>query len=379
MTHSPVPLTKLGSSQERTVLELREKGVGCHSSSQPDTSGMPLVAIVGCPNVGKSVLFNALTGAYVTVSNFPGTTVEVSRGKGRIGDTEVGVVDTPGMYSLLPITEEERVGRSILLQEQPTVVIHVVDAKNLERMLPMTLQLIEAGLPVILDVNLMDEARRLGVQVDVAVLEHELGVPVVATTLTRRQGVEQLKKRIAAYLDGSPDNDLSPSTQITVQYPSVIEDALRETGERLDDVYPITGRAVTMLLLQGDEQAASRIRECKGTEADELLRRLEATRARFNRPVSYVIVQKQRDVVRGILEHLLRDRAKATGCRPGYPRASDDLATAARLRLCRTAQRSDDEPVDRHPPAADRVVPDVRVRRCAGGANARRFPRVNRL
>ena len=74
----------------------------CHSGPQADTDGLPLVAIVGCPNVGKSVLFNALTGAYVTVSNFPGTTVEVSRGKGRFDGTEVGVVDTPGNRNAMP-------------------------------------------------------------------------------------------------------------------------------------------------------------------------------------------------------------------------------------------------------------------------------------
>lgn len=114
-----------------------------HGGPQANVTGLPLVAVVGCPNVGKSVLFNALTGAYVTVSNYPGTTVEVARGKGRLRDAEVGVVDTPGMYGLLPITEEERVARRILLEERPAVVVHVVDAKNLGRMLPMTFQLME--------------------------------------------------------------------------------------------------------------------------------------------------------------------------------------------------------------------------------------------
>ena len=76
----------------------------CHNGRQANTSGLPLVAIVGSPNVGKSVLFNTLTGAYVTVSNYPGTTVEVSRGKGRLGETTVGVIDTPGMYRLVPLT-----------------------------------------------------------------------------------------------------------------------------------------------------------------------------------------------------------------------------------------------------------------------------------
>jgi ferrous iron transport protein B len=104
------------------------------------------VGIVGSPNVGKSVIFNNLTGAYVTVSNYPGTTVDVSRGRARIDDEEIEIVDTPGMYSLLPITEEERVARVILLEEEPEVILHVVDSKNLERMLPLTIQFIEAGL-----------------------------------------------------------------------------------------------------------------------------------------------------------------------------------------------------------------------------------------
>lgn len=102
------------------------------------------IVLVGSPNVGKSVLFNALTGAYTVVSNYPGTSVEVSRGNCEIEGVSYQVLDTPGMYSLLPITEEERVGREILLKEKAHTVVHVIDARNLERMLPMTLQLVEA-------------------------------------------------------------------------------------------------------------------------------------------------------------------------------------------------------------------------------------------
>src|SRR5450759_917212 len=105
------------------------------------------VALVGNPNVGKSVLFNALTGAYVTVSNYPGTSVEVSRGNAVVDGETWQVIDTPGMYSIHTITEEERVAREILLNETPDVVVHVLDARNLERMLAMPLQLFEADLP----------------------------------------------------------------------------------------------------------------------------------------------------------------------------------------------------------------------------------------
>ena len=158
------------------------------------------VAIVGNPNVGKSVIFNSLTGAYVTVSNYPGTTVNVSRGKAKIEGEEFEIVDTPGMYSLMPITEEERVARSILLEEKPEVVLHVVDAKNLERMLPFTLQLIEAKLPVILELNMMDETKAAGIEVDIKQLEQELGIPVAATVATTGQGIKALRRTLVEYV-----------------------------------------------------------------------------------------------------------------------------------------------------------------------------------
>ena len=165
-------------------------------------NGLRTVGIVGSPNVGKSVVFNRLTGAYVTVANYPGTTVDVSRGKAKINGLEFEVVDTPGMYSFLPITEEERVARSILLDEKPGVVLHVVDAKNLERMLPLTLQLIEAGLPVILDLNMIDETGAAGITVDARRLEEELGIPVVATVAITGRGLETLRRRLADYVTG---------------------------------------------------------------------------------------------------------------------------------------------------------------------------------
>lgn len=161
---------------------------------------MRKIAIVGSPNVGKSVMFNNLTGTYATVSNYPGTTVEVARGRGRIGNEEFEIIDTPGMYSILPITEEERVARSILLNENPCVILHIIDAKNLERMLPLTLQLQEAGLPVILVLNIIDEARNSGIRIDVNSLEKELNIPVVETVSTTGEGLDILKGKIETYV-----------------------------------------------------------------------------------------------------------------------------------------------------------------------------------
>jgi ferrous iron transport protein B len=163
------------------------------------TPGLEKIAIVGNPNVGKSVLFNNLTGNYVTVSNYPGTSVEVSRGAFKVEGEEFEVIDTPGIYSFSPITEEERVARKILIGERLHMVIHVVDAKNLERMLPFTLQLMEAHLPVILVLNMMDEAEKTGVEIDIDLLERELGIPVTGTVSTTGKGMDILKRRIREY------------------------------------------------------------------------------------------------------------------------------------------------------------------------------------
>jgi len=183
------------------TISFRQRSSSCHGEGlKIDSDGLKKIGIVGSPNVGKSVVFNNLTGAYVTVSNYPGTTVDVSRGKTAIDGQEFEVVDTPGMYSLLPITEEERVARSILLDESPEAMLHVVDAKNLERMLPFTLQLIEAGFPVILDLNMMDEAEAAGIEINVKYLEEELGIPVVTTVATTGRGLETLRRRLRTYV-----------------------------------------------------------------------------------------------------------------------------------------------------------------------------------
>ncbi|MGI6712646.1 MAG: FeoB small GTPase domain-containing protein [Bacillota bacterium] len=174
------------------------------SNSQGDvnqnTVGLEKIALIGSPNVGKSVLFNSLTGSYVTVSNYPGTTVEVSRGKGRIGSKEYEIIDTPGMYSLMCITEEEKVTRDLLLRERPKVVLHVIDAKNIQRMLPLTFQLIEGGIPVILVLNMMDEAERMGMEINLSGLQQELGIPVVSTVAALNKGIEKLKERVETYV-----------------------------------------------------------------------------------------------------------------------------------------------------------------------------------
>ncbi|MGF1479950.1 MAG: FeoB small GTPase domain-containing protein [Cyanophyceae cyanobacterium] len=161
------------------------------------------IALVGSPNVGKSLLFNLLTGTYVTVSNYPGTTVEVARGQAVVAGENVTIFDTPGMYSLIPITEEEHVARDLMTNQKIDLVIHVVDAKHLGRMLNLTLQLMEAQLPVLLVVNMIDEAQQLGIWVDENKLAYRLGIPVVTMAAAQKVGLKKLTAKVADYVQSS--------------------------------------------------------------------------------------------------------------------------------------------------------------------------------
>lgn len=150
------------------------------------------IVLVGNPNVGKSVIFRLLTGSYVLVSNFPGTTVDVSRGRMTLGGKSYEVIDTPGVNSLVPQSEDERVTCEILLAEKPDVIVQVADAKNLRRTLLVASQLAEFRRPMVLVLNMIDEAQARGIEIDTRGLSELLSVPVVETVAIYSQGKRQL-------------------------------------------------------------------------------------------------------------------------------------------------------------------------------------------
>lgn len=155
---------------------------------------MNTVLLVGSPNVGKSMLFNRLTGQYGTVSNYPGTTVDIHSGKMKLGRNQLQIIDTPGIYGLKPRSGEEQITHRLLVEAAPKWVVHVVDAKNLPRMLPLTLELLNAGFPVILVVNMLDEAHFAGLNIDLDVLSNRLQIPVIGTVASRGSGIDELKR-----------------------------------------------------------------------------------------------------------------------------------------------------------------------------------------
>jgi ferrous iron transport protein B len=155
------------------------------------------IALAGNPNAGKSTLFNQLTGARQHVGNWPGKTVEKKEGRFSYKGIDFNVVDLPGTYSLSAYSLEEQIARDFIVKEKPALVVNVVDAANLERNLYLTTQILETGIPLLLVLNMMDVARRRGIQIDVPKMSELLGgIPVITTTASQREGVEALKQAI---------------------------------------------------------------------------------------------------------------------------------------------------------------------------------------
>ncbi|MDP3791701.1 MAG: ferrous iron transporter B [Candidatus Omnitrophota bacterium] len=162
------------------------------------------IALVGNPNVGKSVIFNSLTGNYVTVSNYPGTTVDVSKGEGKFGAKQYTIIDTPGVNSLTAHSEDEEVTKDILLKSDTAVIVQVADSKNLKRSLLLTLELIEIGIPLVLCLNMSDEAKERGIAIDVKKLADRLGINIVETVAVTGEGIAKLKEAILKTKAPSP-------------------------------------------------------------------------------------------------------------------------------------------------------------------------------
>jgi len=223
----------------------------CHDRkiNFPFPSHLRKIVLAGNPNVGKSVVFNTLTGLYVDVSNFPGTTLEINYG--QVGND--CIIDTPGIYGVSSFNDEERVARDIILSAD--IVINVVDAVHLDRDLFLTQQLIDMGLPVVVALNMVDEAVREGIKVDHERLAQLLGVPVVPTVAVKGQGIEELKKAVACARPGHP---------------------LPELEEMLAPLLPkVHNRAEALLILEGDPWIAAchRLKPMDKREEIYLLRR----------------------------------------------------------------------------------------------------------
>lgn len=160
------------------------------------------VALIGNPNSGKSTLFNALTGARQHVGNYSGVTVEKKEGRLKYNDYEMNIVDLPGTYSLTAYSMDELVARNFIIEEKPDVVIDVVDSSNLERNLYLAVQLMELNVPLVLAFNMSDVSEKQGVTIDKDKLSKLLGVPIVSTVATKKQGINELLDAVIKVVEG---------------------------------------------------------------------------------------------------------------------------------------------------------------------------------
>jgi ferrous iron transport protein B len=256
---------------------------GSSTENRYRDSTLHKVLLIGNPNVGKSALFGLLTGKYVTVSNYPGTTVEVTYGNAVLNKTRSLVIDTPGVNSLVPMSEDEKVTRDILLTDRAGVVVQVADTKNLRRGLLITLQLAEMGVPFMLDLNMDDEAKSRGIMIDQEKLANILGIEVVKTVAIRRSGIDKL-------LNGLQQPRTS---SIAVRHEDAIEGGIRDVSALLPDAY-ISRRALALMILAGDESLKAWLH---ANIQDHVIAEIEKIRqevqSKFNNSLGYLINQRR--------------------------------------------------------------------------------------
>lgn len=246
--------------------------------------------LVGNPNVGKSVVFSSLTGRYREISNYPGTTVEVSVSH-LPGDEKEIVIDTPGVNSLIPHSEDEKVTRNILLESGADRIIQVADAKNLKRALMLFVQFAELEVPMLLVLNMMDEARTRSIHIDTEALSKELGVPVCPTVAPEGRGIKDVKREMK--------NAKIPA--VKPDYPPHIGQAIRQLTKIFGN------RRMAFLYLAASDETKSLIREKRGREKEaagsEILAGLHRE---FSQDLGYMIAQSSRKKAEGIYSRCVR-------------------------------------------------------------------------
>jgi len=279
-----------------TIIENKKQNNRSDRHSAKKKPGLKKIVLVGNPNVGKSAIFNCLTGSYAVVSNYPGTTVEVYRGKAKIDNAEYEIIDTPGMYALTSITEEEKVARNILLEEKPDIVIHVIDAKNIERMLGFTLQLIEADQPLLLVLNMIDELEMSDKKINTDVLLRELHIPVVRTIGTSGKGIKELKKAIKDYKKKN-------AGFIQIKYDN-LENAVSQISSKIDTDLNFSNRSISTLILMEDEEIINKTVK-SGDSRKKIDETVKNIKSKQNKPLNYIITLKRMEAVKNILKNVI--------------------------------------------------------------------------
>ena len=216
------------------------------------------IALIGQPNVGKSTVFNMLTGLNQHVGNWPGKTIEFKKGYLNMGDTQIQLVDLPGTYSLTANSEEERIARDFIIHESPDIVIALLNAAALERNLYLVTELLALDVPILIGLNMMDVAIQEGFEIDVNVLQTALGIPVIPLVATKNQGVKEL---IEAAMDFIKDPSL-----LNPNHPEMSADC-QQAQEKIRQIIenritpPYKEAWIALKLLEGDQEVLEKVKK----------------------------------------------------------------------------------------------------------------------
>ncbi len=211
-----------------------------------------IVALAGNPNTGKSTVFNALTGLRQHTGNWPGKTVTRAEGAFQYNEKKYKLVDLPGTYSLLSTSEDEEVARNFILFGKPDVTVIVVDANRLERNLNLVLQILEITDKAVLCLNLMDEAKRNNIEINIRSLAKDLGIPVVPASARYKEGIPELIQTISDVASGK----IICKPHRIKNIPKDIEEAVRILSDKIKKEFPNipNSRWIAFRLLEGDNQ-----------------------------------------------------------------------------------------------------------------------------
>jgi ferrous iron transport protein B len=265
-----------------------------------DSAATPTLTLVGNANVGKSVIFSLLTGKYVTVSNYPGTTVEIAKGGSSFHGGTYRVIDTPGANSFIPRSEDEKVARDMLFEGNTKTIIQVADSKNLRRSLILTSQLAEMGLPIVLALNMADEAKSAGIRIDVKALADRFDAPVVETVATEKRGINKLKNSIPS---AAPPN-------FKIDYHPKIQESIESIAAILPDA-PISRESLAVMILSGDQSLDEWLQEnCTQQRIDSIISAVKKTQAQFSEPLGYLIGKRRLDSIDSLLKDVMMAEPK---------------------------------------------------------------------
>lgn len=250
--------------------------------------------LIGSPNVGKSLIFNKLTGINAIVSNYPGTTVDIDKGHFKYKGYDIEIIDPPGLYSLTTITEEERISKILILEYDYDLIIHVINAKNIEKSIGLTLQLLEAGKDVILVANMMDEFEKAGFLIDKNALESKLQCPIILSAASENRGMDKLRDVIINFdsLKSSIQNT-SKTKEVglfkCINYGIEVESTISKIENLINGNYSLSNRSISIMLLESDEDALNLVKEYETENIYiEIEKQVKSFSDKFTEPIEYL-------------------------------------------------------------------------------------------